>query len=152
MKKLQQLLTSGLAPKGFDIVHPVNVLQYNLSVPPEFQITDEQKRVPNQPTVAFFIGNTKTLWSPLVHYYRDLSSPSLPDDPVNVYTEKMIEEQVAKLDRDSTPGLRCYWAHNTTPGEMIAIQKMICSSNYATLCPVRPFIHFSCEYMTGTWH
>ena len=116
-----------LEGKGFDIIHPFQAQVYNQVVR-----TDLKLPVPEN-TLVILLGNTKTLWAPFHAFYNQRQ---LPPHPLNEYVEKCLQ------NLDPKPS-DIYWPHETQPGRLIAVQKMIAESNLGVLCPVRAclFLH-----------
>lgn len=86
------------------------------------------------------IGNTKTLWEPFTSYYHKVE---LPVDPLNSYSKMSIQTAAKELSPTKT-----YWADETEPGKILALQRMITVSKLGSLCKTS---HLCIHPVYGPW-
>jgi len=113
--ELLSIFQDQLLEKGFDIVAPFKVSDYNALVP-KYALPDFRRK----DAMGLIIGSSKFFWSKFVEYIKQKGS--VPADPVQTYCTEATNSVLESLIGKSIPyDVRYDW-HTPSTGKYVHIQ------------------------------
>ena len=166
-KPLTAAIRAALAPRGLDVVAPLRLRWYNDVAPPSATIAPAGAR--GDDALVVLVGNSRALWPAFCDAH--VADPEIGDaaDPVDAYVAREVAAAVrAARDADPTPSSsspspssssssppppppprpRVFYAHETKPGRLVAIQRM---AHVAGVAHLDESCHLSIHPTLGPW-
>jgi len=108
---ITQRVASRLVPWGIDLVWPLQIASYNAT------LDDRPDLILPFPedTLALLVANTRRMWNPFRTWCEERV---LPAAPLDSYVEQAVK--AATLEERETI---VYWAHDTAPGKLVAMNR-----------------------------
>jgi methylmalonic aciduria homocystinuria type C protein len=123
--------TRTLADAGFDIVHPFDAAA--VARDPMFAMLADTAPVRR---LGLLIGNTRALWPPFTAALRADPALAASSDPLDRYTERLIERATAALPD-------AWWrvGHVRYDGAFVPLQRLAVATGLGMLAPTQLVIH-----------
>lgn len=139
---LASAVSSALRPRGLDVVAPLRLRWYNDIAPPSAKIAPGGRL--GDDALVILVGNSRALW-PAFCAAHD-SDPDVGDaeDPVDTYVAREVDRAVAPL----AVAHRNFYAHETKPGRLVAVQRM---AHVAGVAHLDERCHLSIHPSLGPW-
>jgi methylmalonic aciduria homocystinuria type C protein len=131
-REITAWLSAECAPIGLDLVQPLHLGRYNLTVPEALRVEEG-----NADRLGVLLGNSRALWGPLCAAVRADAELSGHTDPLEHY---LITRLPPLLERAPQRLLRLYWAHDLVP-RALPIQRLAEHAGLASLSPSHLCIH-----------
>ena len=148
-------LRAALEAQGLDIVAPLNLRWYN-EVAPETARVAPAADGAGEDALAVLVGNSRALW-PAFTAAHD-SDPAIGDaeHPVDTFVARAIQDAIARtsnarggetaLDVGTDP--RVFDSHDTSPGQLVAIQR---AAHVAGVAHLDEKCHLAIHAKHGPW-
>ncbi|MDB9924941.1 hypothetical protein OAD67_01630 [bacterium] len=134
---------AALAAKGLDIVAPLRLRWYN-DVAPGTALIKPMSGVAGDDALVLLVGNSRALWPAFCAAHDSDAVIGESEHPVDTYVMSEISAAVSSC---STPP-RVFHSHDTTPGNLVAIQRM---AQVAGVAHLDEKCHLSIHPNYGPW-
>ena len=139
---LASAVSSALRPRGLDVVAPLRLRWYNDIAPPSAKIAPGGRR--GDDALVILVGNSRALWPAFCAAHDADPEVGDAEDPVDTYVARQV-------DRAITPHAvahRTFYAHETKPGRLVAVQRM---AHVAGVAHLDERCHLSIHPTLGPW-
>ena len=159
-ERTTRALRLALGRKGLDVVAPLQLRWYNDVAPESAKIAVMSGSAVKESALVILVGNSRALWPKFCAAHD--TDPTIGDaeNPLDTYVAREVERAVRALD-DATASSaastddaeksrrhRVFYAHETRPGRLVAIQRM---AHVAGVAHLDERCHLSIHPRLGPW-
>jgi methylmalonic aciduria homocystinuria type C protein len=138
---------AALEANGLDVVAPLRLRWYN-DVAPASALIQPTADGAGDDALAILVGNSRALWPAFTAAHNSDPAIGDADDPVDTYVARSITAAIASTTASTSTEPRVFHSNDTTPGKLVAIQRM---AHVAGVAHLDEKCHLAIHPVYGPW-